>query len=299
MHPYSSIEFAESLGHIGEPIYLPEWGTAVLIRDCGNGYRDAMGTYPITVFKPDTDFAAGLERLARAGVVSIVLVVDEALRPDLANLRQAFDFVQVFKTHFIHDRRVGSNGYSKNHAYKIRRAGRAVRVERFDLGARFDEWLALYQAVVTRHGLAGTMHDFPRRHHEALARLSGVAAIGGFSESRLVSCHIWVCNGGHAMSHLVASDDSGYATGAAYAVNDASIALLSKCEVLNFGGAPGAQDGGAGGLTRFKRGFANAAAPAYLCGKILDAETYAALSRQAGVVVDSGYFPAYRQPPLQ
>jgi hypothetical protein len=143
------------------------------------------------------------------------------------------------------------------------------------------------------------MHDFPLRHHEALAQLSGVAAIGGFSESRLVSCHIWVCHGGHAMSHLVASNDTGYAIGAAYAVNDASIELLSECEVLNFGGAPGAQDGDADGLVRFKRGFANTTAPAYLCGKVLDAETYTTLSRQAGGPIQSGYFPAYRQPAPQ
>ena len=83
--------------------------------------------------------------------------------------------------------------------------------------------------------------------------------------------------------------------GAAYAVYDASIQLLPECRVLNFGGAPGATDDRRAGLARFKRGFANATAPSFLCGKVLDVDAYNELARQAGAVADGDFFPGYRQ----
>jgi carbamoyl-phosphate synthase large subunit len=295
-HPYSTIEYGESLPHIGEAVYVPEWGTAVLRRDCGMGHHDAIGTYPITVFKPDCDLAGGLDRLARLGLVSVVLVIEDLLRPELAELQRTFDFTRPFKLHYLHDRAISPPRYSRNHRDKMRRAARAVSVERFDLADRLDEWDSLYQRLIVRHGLANTIHAFPSVHHAALPRLPGIVAIGAFAEGRLESCHLWACYQGHAMSHLVASSKEGYATRAAYAVNAASIELLSECRTLNFGGGAGASVESASGLVRFKRGFANATAPAYLCGKVLAASAYAELSHQAGVPADGAYFPAYRQP---
>jgi hypothetical protein len=298
MHPYSTIQFGSSLRHIGEPIYVPEWGTTVLGRQCEMGYRDAIGTYPIAVCKTDCDLVGGLDRLQGLGFVSVVLVFDDILRPQLSALQCAFDFVRPFKQHYLHDRDAGPARYSRNHRDKIRRAARAVTVERFDLTERLDEWDALYRGLVVSHGLCNTMHAFPRAHHVALAELSGTAAVGAFAHGLLVSAHIWLCHGEHAMSHLVASNEEGYATRAAYAVNAASIDLLSGCRKLNFGGAAGTGDGGDDGLVRFKRGFANATAPSYLCGKILDRRAYAELCRHAGASTDADYFPAYRQPSL-
>jgi hypothetical protein len=281
VHPYATIEFGDSLRHIGEPIYIPEWGTTVLRRDCGMEHHDVIGTYPITVFKP------------------VVLVIENVLRPELADLQRTFDFARPFKLHYLHDRTVSPIRYSKHHRYEVRRAARALRVERLDLTARLDEWTSLYQGLVTRLGLANSLHAFPRSHHEALASLPGTAAIGAFANGRLVSCHVWVCHGGHAMSHLAASSEGGYSLRAAYAVNAASIELLTECRTLNFGGGAGGSDEVATGLTRFKQGFANITAPAYLCGKVLDAGVYAGLSRQAGVPADATFFPAYRKPVSQ
>jgi len=288
--------FGESLRHIGEPFYVPEWGTSVLRRNCGKGYHDAVGTYPITVFKSDCDLASGFDRLARLGLVSVVLVVENALRPELADLEEAFDFVRSFKMHHLHDRTISPIRYSRNHRDKVRRAVRAAHVQQFDLADRLDEWNSLYESLVERLNLANTMHAFPRSHHEALAMLPGTVAIGAFADGRLVSAHVWVCHGDHAMSHLVASNEAGYARRASYAVNAASIELLDKYRTLNFGGSAGAGSDGASGLARFKRGFANTTVPSYLCGKVLDMGAYSELSRQADVAADSTYFPAYRQP---
>jgi hypothetical protein len=294
-HPYSTIEYGGSLRHIGEPVFIPEWGTTVLRRECGMGHHDAIGTYPITAFKLDCDLAGGLDRLARLGVVSVVVVVENALRPEFAELERSFDFVRAFKIHYLHDRTILPIRYSRNHRDKVRRAARVVHVERFDLATRLDEWNSLYECLVARLNLVNTMHAFPRSHHETLAKLPGTVAIGAFADGRLVSCHVWVCHGDHAMSHLVASNEDGYAYRASYAVNAASIDLLAKCRTLNFGGSAGGGNEVATGLDQFKRGFANATAPSYLCGKVLDIGAYSDLSRQT-VPADGAYFPAYRQP---
>jgi hypothetical protein len=296
-HPYATIEYGDTLRHLGEAIFIPEWGTSVVRRQIGAEYHDAIGAYPITVFKPEPDLSGGLERLARLGCVSVVLVLDDCWRPGLAELQASFDFVRTFKLHYLHDRTRSPFRFSKNHGVKIRRAMRAVSVERFDLAARLDEWSEIYEGLVTRLGLSNTMHAFPRDHYKALAQLSGTVAVGAFAGGRLLSCHVWVCYDGHAMSHLVASNEEGYAMRAAYAVNAASIDLLSEYQILNFGGGAGTVKDQSSGLERFKRGFANATASSYLCGKVLAADAYAELCRRAGITQETSYFPAYRQPP--
>jgi hypothetical protein len=296
-HPYATIEYGETLRHLGEPIYIPEWGTSVLRRRIGAAYHDAIGTYPITIFKPDHDLTGGLERLARLGFVSVVLVFNNIWRPELSELQASFDFVRTFKHHYLYDRARSPFRFSKNHGVKVRRAMRVVSVERFDLAGRPDEWNEIYEGLVERLGLSNTIHAFPRDHHKALAQLPGTVAVGAFAGGRLLSCHVWVCYDGYAMSHLVASNEEGYAMRAAYAVNAASIDLLSECQILNFGGGAGPVKDESSGLERFKRGFANATASSYLCGKVLAADAYAELCRQAGVTQDASYFPAYRQPP--
>ena len=294
-HPYATLEYGESLRHLGEPIRVAEWGTTVLRRKCGLGHYDALGTYPIMVFKPDCDLAGGLVRLTQLGLVSAVLVVDDSLRAELPAL-QAFDFVRPFKQHFLYERSRSPIPYSKHHRYEIRRARAAVRVERFELAEHLAAWIDLYQSLVARRGLERTMHAFPRAHHEALAQLPGVIAIGAFANDRLVSCHVWICHKGHAMSHLAASSEEGYALRAAYAVNAGAIELIGECRTLNFGGAAGSGDDDEAGLARFKRGFSNAVAASYLCGKVLARDAYCELLRRAGVPIDASYFPAYRQP---
>jgi hypothetical protein len=295
-HPYGTFEYGESLRHLGNPIHITEWGTTVLGRAYGAEQSDAAGTYPIAVFKAGCDLSGGLERLRRLGLVSVVLVIEDELRPAHDDLQRAFDFARPFKQHYLHDRSQSAISYSKHHRYEIRRAAQAVRVERFDLGAHLDEWIRLYESLIARHSLANSIHAFPRAHHETLAKLPGTTAIGAFASGRLVSCHVWICHEGHAMSHLAASSEEGYALRAAYAVNAASIELLDECRILNFGGAAGTGNDNETGLARFKRGFTNRLSPAYLCGKVLARNIYAELSRQARVPADAPYFPAYRQP---
>jgi len=79
-------------------------------------------------------------------------------------------------------------------------------------------------------------------------------------------------------------------------VNDASVNHFASLELLNFGGGAGTVDLAEDGLARFKRGFCNDLATAYLCGAVLDHDRYRELVQKKGVPPDTLFFPAYRAP---
>ena len=290
-HPYATEGYARSLGHWGDAFHVPEWGSYVMLREIPGG-GDAAGTYPIAVLAPGADVAAGLERLRRSGVVSITLVLDDFNRPSLDELGRCFQVINRFKTHYLR-RGAMPFSYGKHHRYEVRRAAKRVTVRPFALADHAGEWSTLYAGLVRRLGLTG-VHDFPPAHHEALQQLGGLTSIGAWLNDELVCAHLWVSDGRHVHSHLAASSGAGYEAGAAYAVYDASIRHFSEAELINFGGGAGIGDDPDDGLARFKRGFANDRASAYLCGAILDAGLYDKLVRQKGVPPDTLYFPAYR-----
>jgi hypothetical protein len=290
-HPYATEAYARSLGHVGDAFAAPEWDSHLLSRLTPDGRsRDATGPYPLTVIAPGADLVGGLERLRAAGLVSVVLVVDERLRPPLPALEMAFDFARAFKSHFLLDRSLGPLAYGKHHRYELKRALARVEAREIALADHLPAWQALYGELAARHGLTG-VHAFPAAHHQGLAELPGVRTFAAFVEGRLVSAHVFVTHEGYAVSHLAASAAEGYATGAAYAVNDLAVSTLGDCEVINFGGGAGFTDDPSDGLVRFKKGFSNTAAPSYLCGKVLDGAAYEMLSAGFG---QNGFFPAYR-----
>lgn len=290
-HPYATEVYARSLTHIGAPLCVPEWDTQVLVRPTPHGARqDISGPYPLSVVRRGADLKAGLERLTTAGLVSIVLVFDDRLRPDLCVLEAAFDFARPFKSHFLYDRSLGPLALGKHHRYELKRALARVEVREIVLTDHLSAWKQLYGQLAARHGFAGA-HVFASIHHQTLARLPGLRAFGAFIAGRLVSAHLFVTHEGYAISHLAASAPEGYETSAAYAVNDLAVAALTDCEVINFGGGAGLGEDPADGLVRFKKGFSNRAAPSWLCGKVLDRAGYDALAAGFG---DNGFFPAYR-----
>lgn len=294
-HPYASHAYALSLAHIGEPLAVPEWGGCVLTRPTPQGARrDATGPYPLTAISPKADIAAGVERLRAAGLVSVVLVADDRLRPSMDAMEDGFDFARPFKSHFLFDRHLGPLELGKHHRYELRRAQERVQAREIVLAEHLAAWRDLYGQLAARHGLEG-LHAFPAAHHEALAALPGLRAFGAFVDEQLVSAHLFVTHDGYGVSHLAASAPQGYATGAAYAVNHLAVVELTDCEVINFGGGAGFSETPNDGLVRFKRGFSNRVAPSYLCGKVLDRDAYERL----GAGRDSAFFPAYRGPSAQ
>lgn len=298
MHPYTNEIFAKSLFHIGEALFVPAWKThilkrAILIDGDIVGY-DATGVYPITIFDPSIDIKKGLEFLRDAGLVSVILVLDDFHRPDMEVLGVQFSLCKKLKTHFVFYPSQGQMAYDKHHRYELRQAQKTVRAEVIDLAQHMDSWLSLYATLTDRHHLSHT-HAFPVEHFKALAEMTNVVTFGAWVDDRLVSCHIWVESDGKAHSHLAASNEEGYASRAAYALNALALTHFENCSVVNFGGGAGFNDENSG-LSKFKKGFSNAEANAIICGEILDKHRYNDLKISNMGDVETNFFPAYRAP---
>jgi hypothetical protein len=137
-----------------------EWQTAVLVRPIPETtYSDALSCYPLTVFGPDADLGAGLERLRQAGLVSIALVPDPLTSPAPEALAGAFELCRPFKTHYLIDREAGPVHFAKNHRWSVRQAGKHCGFEAIDLRENLEIWLALYRHTVARHQATG-IYDF-------------------------------------------------------------------------------------------------------------------------------------------
>lgn len=292
-HPYATEAYARTLGHIGRPVAVPEWGCSVLARPIRGGGEDVTGCYPIATMSEDADIAGGLTRLRQLGFVSVTLTVDDFHRPSIRILEQAFDLVRPFKSHFLVSGGLDAYRPSNHHRYEIKRAMDTVRAIPIDLKAHMAEWRQLYTTLGERHQF-GEAHAFSSSSFAALTDIPGVETIGGFCDDKMVSCHIWVRAGDTVHSHLAASSALGYSRRAAYVVNDASVRHFSDSRIINFGGGAGLNDDADNGLARFKKGFSNAVAPSYICGAVLDAKAYAALSSARTSAGVGDFFPAYR-----
>lgn len=295
MFAYATQKYASTLGHMGEPVPVPEWGGFVLRRHTPFGGTDLAGAYPVTVIKEKTGISPAFERFQADGHVACTLVLDPLFAAGCGEMQYLFDMWRPFKTHFLYDRRIGARHMSKHHRYYVRQAGKSVDVREIRLMDHLEAWNKLYDTLVARHDI-GENARFCSKAFETLSALDGVVAFGGFKDGELVACHIWVTGDRYAFSHLAASSEEGYRLGAAYALNGYALTYFDQIDVLNFGGVAGAADERTGGLARFKKGFSNRSAPSILCGKILNGDLYAEHCAKASAAPTSQYFPAYRYP---
>lgn len=294
-HPYATRAFAESLSHWGRALEVPAWGCHVIVRDIANDGEDAAGVYPITPIIENADITAGLQQLKKYGLVSVVLVLDDFHRPALEQLSKHFTKVLPFKPHYIYRPPKGPMEYDSHHKRALKKAMNKVKTGVVDLKHDGAGWQTLYDALIAKLKLSG-LHAFPHTHHDALARMDEVIAVGAWLGNELVSCHVWVRYKDRLHSHLIASNEAGYDTRAAYAVNQASIKMFADAELLNFGGGAGNSVDADDGLARFKRGFSNDTASSYLCSAVLDQERYDTLVAARKFTGPVTYFPAYRAP---
>jgi len=296
VHPYATQAYAQVLARPGlEAIDVPVWRSSVLRRPiAGSAGFDATGCYPVTIIEDDVDVLAGLDALREAGMLSLVLVTDPYIRPELAQLESAFDFVRPFKTHYIREGGMAEAAYSKHHRNELARA--TAQVRRIDLTEYLTDWCRLYDCLVSRRKIIG-MAAFSGDSFRRLAELPGLVSFGAFVADELVGAHLWIVGNNRVHSHLAATDEVGLSSGASYALYDAAIRCFGDVETIDFGGGAGLQDDPDNGLSRFKRGFANRTGMAYLCGKILNPEQYETLCATTGTAGNT-YFPAYRGLPV-
>jgi hypothetical protein len=270
-----------------------EWQTAVLVRPIpATTYSDALSCYPLTVFGPDADLGAGLERLRQAGLVSIALVPDPLTSPAPEALAGAFELCRPFKTHYLIDREAGPVHFAKNHRWSVRQAGKHCGFEAIDLRENLEIWLALYRHTVARHQATG-IYDFAPAYFRALAKMPEVTALAARHEGEIVAVILWVRDGDIVFAHLEGGSPAAYRTYATYGLIAAANEHFADCRVIHLGGAAGLEPEKRNGLAHFKRGFANREVTAYFCGSCLDPARYATL---IGDRPHTTFFPAYRKP---
>jgi len=168
-----------------------------------------------------------------------------------------------------------------------------VEVERLETPALcLDVWTALYDNLIQRHAIRG----IARFGHDCFARqltVPGLTAFRAVADGETVGMALWIREGADAFYHLAAYSEAGYRAKASFAIFHEALTHLRAegVERVDLGAGAGRRADADDGLNRFKRGWANATRPAWLCGRILDADRYARLA--AGR--ETAYFPAYRE----
>jgi Acetyltransferase (GNAT) domain len=282
---YADAGYAASLSEFGTPRRLLRSGGWLLERSVPDGSAtDLIGPYPLFSCLDWEGLAADLDELEDTAV-SVVLVADPLAEVREPELRRAFrDHVAPFTRHHVRDL-TEPLVLPEHHRRHVRRAASAVEVEVCSRPADYlDDWTRLYAGLAERHGVTG-MRAFSRAAFARQLELPGMVAVRAERAGENVGMALWLEDAPNAYYHLAAYTPAGYEVSASYALFTAAFDHLRELGVslVDLGG-------GSEGLIRFKRGWATAERPAYLCGRVLDRVAY---DRLAGA---SDWFPAYRDP---
>lgn len=291
LHP----AYAQSLGEFGEPWPLMRsegWILQRRIHGCDR--RDAMGCYPVFACRDWSQLEADLEDLGNS-LVSLSLVTDPFGEYDMELLRHCFRNVVVpFKEHLVVDLSSKTDRTSRHHRYYARRALRHVAVEKCDEPQEhLDDWLRLYEILVSRHNLTG-IKRFSRASFEQQLAVPGIVMFRATRAGMTVGAHIWYVQDSVAYSHLQATDEKGYEVRAAYALYSKALEWLrSHVSLADLGSGAGAERKSNDGLVDFKRGWATGTRQTYFCGRVFDPAAYDQLTQGRGIS-ELEHFPAYR-----
>jgi len=293
---YQTEAYALSLAEFGTPLRLPRSGGWLIERAIGNlPYRDAMGCYPFFSCSDWSALKADLDDLA-TDLISISMVTDPFGQYTEDELRRCFnEKVIPFKSHFIADLdQSAQESVSKHHRYYAQRALAEIKVERCsDPLQHLDEWVSLYDGLVTKHRLSG-IKAFSPRAFAAQLKIPGIIMLRATRGDRPVAAHLWYKRGDVIHSHLAASTALGYEVMASYGIYWSALQMFAgEARWLNFGAGAGLNDTDATGLANFKKGWASETRTAYFCGHIYDRLRYTE-ALNASRLADSEYFPAYR-----
>ena len=296
MTGYLHHTYAEALAEFGTPRQLPGCGGSVLLRQIpGTAVEDAMGCYPLFACRDWARLGEDVDGLT-GKVIALSLVTDPLGNYTPSELHLIFpDLCQRYKDHFVIDLRAHvPTVVSAHHRRNLRCALRDVEVEHtLNPVMHAREWVALYEQLIARHHIRGIPAFSPESLVRQL-RVPGLTMIRGVHQGVTAGITLWYAHDDAAYYHLGAYSQAGYAAGASFALFQRAIDhFRGRVRWLNLGAGAGAKCTGADGLTRFKRGWGGGVRTAWLCGRILDQERYAALT-VAPSVGHADYFPAYR-----
>lgn len=292
LHP----QYAGSFREFGTPSALGRSKGWILRRPIsGSGHEDAMGCYPLFACQDWSQLHHDIDDLV-GQLVSLTLVTDPFGAYDEADLRRCFpDLMVPFKRHSVIDlEQPVERIVTRRHRKEARRALRNVSVHVHpDPPAFLETWMGLYDHLVARHRISG-IRAFSRSAFAEQLATPGMVVLWASRADEPVAATLYLTHGDVAYGHTLACTDTGYQSGALYALIWSAIDVFSgSLRWIDLMGVPGAQDAGSEGIRHFKRGWSTETRTAWLCGRILDATRYAELVAATGTA-GTRYFPAYR-----
>ncbi len=298
MTGYACSEYADSLAEFGSPRLLTNSAGWILERPTPHlPYRDAMGCYPVFRCGDWSGLKQDLDDIGDE-LVSLTMVPDPYGDYDENYLRDCFkDLIVPFKQHYVIDmHRPIKDIVSRHHRKCARKAEEQIRTEVCLQPTEFlDEWVALHQNLVNRHGIKG-IRAFSKQAFQQQLSAPGIVVLRALHGDETVGAQLWFLHKDVANGHVLAFSEKGYKLGATYALYWFALNYFAdKARWCDIGGVPGLhekQESGSNGLANFKEGWSTGRQTAYLCGRILNSAKYQelkALNREA-----TGFFPAYR-----
>lgn len=290
---YRHPDYAKALSQFGSPLHLPRSEGCLLARPIDAGpSRDAMGPYPLFACTDWSTLGDDLDTLA-GDLVSVGLVTDPFGGWTVDVLDAVFPDRRVaFKEHFVVE--LGSDPLRRVSAHHQRfaaRGQRKVAVERVVAPRMMlDDWVVLYAELVRRRGIRG-IAAFSRESFERQLAVPGLVAFRGTEAGATVGAALWYVDQGVAYWHLAAYSPRGYKLDASYALMAAALEHFAAAGLrwASLGAGAGVAADPSDGLSLFKAGWASSTRTVHFCGRILDRERYAELSKLA-----TTFFPAYR-----
>jgi len=290
---YLHSEYAASHSEFGKPIFLPASGGWLLARGIGeSGLRDAMGCYPLFCCVNWAGLHHDLEIL-KEQLVAVVLVTDPFGKYSHGLLEACFDNVTRFKEHFIIETGQPLASFvNPSHRRHALRALRDVDVEICpEPLAYLEDWDQMFSVLAARHSIRG-LRRFSRAAFQKQLAVPGIVMFRALHNGQTIGLDLWYSQDDCAQAHLAAFSSVGYELRASYATKWRAIEYFTErvtCINLGAGRAANSTDG----LSQFKQGWSTGKRPAWLCGRVLQAEIYAKLSPI--FATGHGYFPAYRE----
>lgn len=292
LNGYGSETYAQTLTHIGTPIWCAESQMFALRRPIPHSeLEDLMGLYPMIRPLNWNALMADLAKLSDE-FVSFVGVSDPMRCTDWHEIERENLRCTAYKQHYVADLSTYlSEPQSSTTVRNVEFARQACQVREVDPTAGVHAFHELYQSLKSKTGTLGSA-DFSLGQLCKQSEIPGTRLFVALNESAAIGA-IWVfVEGETAYFHLAAYNQAGYDARAGYALmHHAYQSLVSDgIRYAHLGGVPGEFGDEQNPLAEFKRRWSTETRTAFLIQVILKPEIYAQLSEGA----TTPFFPAYR-----
>jgi len=294
---YHHRNYALSLSDFGDPILLERSGAWLLLRSISSStYRDAMGCYPLLTCDNWGGIYDDLRDLNER-IVAVWLITDPFADVEFGKLRQFFrDICYPFKEHMVVDLSQPVDAtVSRHHQRYAKKSRKQVEIEIIENPEScVDIWNRLYANLIEKKAIQG-LTRFSRESFIQQLKVTGCVVFQALYKQRVIAMQIWYRYQDRAYYHLGASSDEGYLQHGAFGLFWEAIRFFQRQGLrwLDLGAGAGTKPNPNDGLTRFKKGWANAARPVYFCGAVMDRKQYNMLCRTRQKESEN-YFPGYR-----